>query len=93
MIEAIHPDEFISELISLDPQAVADADESCRQRLRNLAKSVDEFLEILLRQGLTRSLKTLRSTEARQWTYDRIIAYGVGNGAPDPTESCSVKAS
>lgn len=59
-IEAIHPDEFIAELILLDRQAVADAVECCRQRLRNPAKSIDEFLEILLRQGLTRSCNLLR---------------------------------
>ncbi len=59
-VEAVHPDEFIAELILLDFQAVADAVECCRQRLRNPPKSVDEFLEILLGQGLARSCSLLR---------------------------------
>jgi predicted nucleic acid-binding protein len=59
-IEAVHPDDFIADLILLHPQAVADAVECCQQRLRNPPKSVDEFLEILLRQGLTRSCSLLR---------------------------------
>jgi predicted nucleic acid-binding protein len=59
-IEAIHPDDFIADLILLHPQAVANAVDCCRQRLRNPPKSGDEFLEILLRQGLTRSCSLLR---------------------------------
>lgn len=59
-IEAIHPDEFIADLILTYPEEVADVVECCRQRLRNPSKSVDEFLEILLRQGLTRSSSLLR---------------------------------
>jgi hypothetical protein len=59
-IEAVHPDDFIANLILLHPQEVVDAVDCCRQRLRNPPKSVDEFLEILLRQGLTRSCSLLR---------------------------------
>jgi hypothetical protein len=53
---------LIANLILLYPQAVANAVDCCRQRLRNPPKSVDEFLEILLRQGLTRSCSLLRQT-------------------------------
>jgi predicted nucleic acid-binding protein len=59
-IEAVHPDDFIADLILVYPQVVADAVDCCRQRLRNPPRSVDEFLEILLRQGLTRSCSLLR---------------------------------
>jgi hypothetical protein len=59
-IEAIHPDDFIADLILRYPQAVVTAVDCCRQRLRNPPKSVNEFLEVLLRQGLTRSCSLLR---------------------------------
>jgi predicted nucleic acid-binding protein len=38
-IEAQHPDDFVSDLLDLNPHAVRAAAEKCRQRLRNPPKS------------------------------------------------------
>jgi len=59
-IEAQHPDDFISSLLGLSPPKVRDAAEVCRTRLKNPSKSIDEYLEILLKQGLTISVSMLR---------------------------------
>ena len=52
-IEAQHPDLFIADLIDLYPMKIVSAAEICRRRLKNPPKSIDEYLEILLKQGLT----------------------------------------
>lgn len=59
-IEAQHPDDFISDLIDLKPAKVAAAAEMCRKRLKNPPKSVHEYLETLLKQGLSVSVSMLR---------------------------------
>ncbi|MGB8702267.1 MAG: PIN domain-containing protein, partial [Thermosynechococcaceae cyanobacterium] len=48
-----HPDEFISDLIDWQSQVVMVAAETCRKRLKNPPKSVDEYINILLKQDLT----------------------------------------
>lgn len=58
-IEAQHPDIFISHLMDLDRDAVAWAAREQRNRLRNPPKSVEEFLDALLRQGLTQTTTQL----------------------------------
>ncbi len=59
-IEAQHPDIFIADLIDLYPMQVATAAETCRKRLKNPRKSIDEYLEILLKQGITVTTSLLR---------------------------------
>lgn len=59
-IEAQHPDDFISYLLDLQPAQVATAAEICRKRLKNPPKSIDEYLDILLRQQLTITVDMLR---------------------------------
>lgn len=59
-IEAQHPDNFISDLIDLNPFKVAAAAETCQKRLKNPPKSIDEYLEILLKLGLTITVPLLR---------------------------------
>lgn len=59
-IEAQHPDIFIADLIDIHPMRLAAAAEACRKRLKNLPKSIDEYLEILLKQGLTMTTSLLR---------------------------------
>lgn len=59
-IEAQHPDDFISSLLDLSSPTVRDAAEVCRTRLKNPSKSIDEYLEILLKQGLTISVSMLQ---------------------------------
>lgn len=59
-IEAQHPDIFIADLINIYPMRVAAAAETCRQRLKNPPKSIDEYLEILLKQGLPMTISLLK---------------------------------
>ncbi|NER98805.1 MAG: PIN domain-containing protein [Symploca sp. SIO1B1] len=59
-IEAQHPDNFICDLIDLKPTKMITAVKICQQRLRNPPKSINEYLDTLLRQGLTLSVSTLR---------------------------------
>jgi predicted nucleic acid-binding protein len=61
-IEAQHPDRFISDLIDLNSAAVLASAESCRQRLKNPPKLAEEYLEILLKQGLSNSTNSLRQS-------------------------------
>ncbi|GAB4536606.1 MAG: hypothetical protein Tsb0014_24580 [Pleurocapsa sp.] len=59
-IEPQHPDIFIADLIDLYPMKVAIVAETCRKRLKNPPKSIDEYLEILLKQGLTMTVSLLK---------------------------------
>ncbi len=59
-IEAQHPDDFIASLIDLRPLKVASAVQTVRKRLKSPPRSVDEYLETLLRQGLPLSVSMLR---------------------------------
>ena len=59
-IEAQHPDDFISDLIDLKPALVRAAAETCRQRLRNPITSINDYLDTLLKQGLSVSVSMLR---------------------------------
>jgi predicted nucleic acid-binding protein len=59
-IEAQHPDDFILDLIDLNYLKVANAVITCHQRLKNPPKSLDEYLEILLKQGLQNTVKSLQ---------------------------------
>ena len=59
-IEAQHPDDFISDLLDLKPSKVVAAAKICQQRLKNPSKSFEEYLEILLKQGLTVSVSMLQ---------------------------------
>lgn len=59
-IEAKHPDDFIADLIELQPLIVAGEAEVVRQRLKNPPKTFDEYTEILLKQGLQRSVTMLK---------------------------------
>ena len=59
-IEAQHPDEFIMQLINVNPSVVCRAAASQRRTLKRPSRSSEEYLETLLRQGLTRTTKKLR---------------------------------
>ncbi|VEP11522.1 conserved hypothetical protein [Hyella patelloides LEGE 07179] len=59
-IEAQHPDLFIAYLIDLYPLQIANAAETCRKRLKNFPKSIDEYLVILQKQGLTVTTSLLK---------------------------------
>ncbi|MDJ0034177.1 MULTISPECIES: PIN domain-containing protein [Pantoea] len=58
-IEAIHPDEFIADLLDLNQALVLQAVQRQRARLKNPPKSVDEYFDILLKLGLPKTVKAL----------------------------------
>jgi len=59
-LEAQHPDDFLSNLIELAPDAVTAAARMFRPRLKRPPKTIDEYLDILARQGLSESTIMLR---------------------------------
>ena len=63
-LKAQYPDTFAMHLMSLAPADVAETARVQRARLRNPAKSVDEFLAILERQELTQTVAALRPYRA-----------------------------
>lgn len=58
-IEVQHPDEFIDNLFDLDPAAVVAAARKQRHALKHPPIEADRYLEILLKQGLIRTVKNL----------------------------------
>ena len=60
-IEAQHPDEFITHLIDLNQARVCAAAEEQRRSLRHPPKTIEEYLDTLLRQGLPQTTALLRS--------------------------------
>jgi predicted nucleic acid-binding protein len=63
-LSAQHPDDFIVDLIDLHAARVCEAVASHRRSLRNPPKSVDEYLDTLLKQGLTQTVGQLRQWKA-----------------------------
>ncbi|MGH9481714.1 MAG: PIN domain-containing protein [Terriglobales bacterium] len=59
-VEAQHPDEFIAYLLDLSPGLVVAAAQRHRQSLKHPSKSVREYLEMLERETLTRTVAGLR---------------------------------
>lgn len=58
-IEAMHPDEFISDLLDLNLALVLNAVRKARSNLKTPRISVEEYLESLLKSGLPMTVKTL----------------------------------
>lgn len=58
-VEAQHPDEFIDDLFDLDPAAVICAAQRQRRQLKTPPLCVDDYLDILFRQGLVQTVKAL----------------------------------
>jgi predicted nucleic acid-binding protein len=59
------PDAFVLRLLDLAPAAVAAAAEAHRRSLKNPAKTVDEYLQTLQRQGLDHAVSILRDALLR----------------------------
>jgi len=59
-IEVLHPDELISRLFDLDFEVVCAAAKLDRGNLRKPPKSADEYLAVLERQGLPKTVASLR---------------------------------
>lgn len=58
-IEAQHPDEFIDNLFDLDAASVVEAARSQRAQLRHPIIDSDRYLDILRKQGLVQTTKSL----------------------------------
>ncbi len=63
-IEAQHPDLFIDNLFDLDQAAVVEAAQRQRAQLKNPPLDVDQYLDVLLRQGLVQAAKALATYRA-----------------------------
>ncbi len=59
-IQALHPDNFILRLLTIDRKAVCQAAEKQRRRLKNPPKTIDEYLATLEEQGLIQSAALMR---------------------------------
>lgn len=62
-LTAQHPDDFILELIDIHSAKVCQAAANHRRSLRNPPKTVDEYLDTLLNQGLMKSVNTLKQSK------------------------------
>ena len=60
-VEAQHPDEFIVHLLDLNPGMALNFVTRCWKSLKNPPKTADEYLDILLRQGLPETVAGLRA--------------------------------
>ncbi len=59
-IEPQHPDDFILSLFDLAPGLVAGAARDHRESLRNPPKTIEQYLDALVAQGLTQTVSVLR---------------------------------
>jgi predicted nucleic acid-binding protein len=58
-IEPQHPDQFVDVLFNRDPAAVIEAAVKQRASLRKPMMSTEKYLDCLLRQGMTQTVKNL----------------------------------
>lgn len=59
-VEAVHPDEFILDLINLDSTKVCQAAQKQRKTLKNPPLTLSQYLDNLSRQGLSQTATALR---------------------------------
>jgi len=64
-VGAQHPDEFIHHLIDLNPDAVCEAARRQRASLKKPPRTVEEFLQALEQQRLSKTVEFLR----RRWEF------------------------
>jgi hypothetical protein len=62
-IVAKHPDVFISDSIERNPQQVLESVETIRSRLKNPPQTFNNYMEILVKQGLQNSVVMLRDLQ------------------------------
>jgi hypothetical protein len=61
-IESQHPDQFFMHLVKLDQHSFLTAVKTTRLRLKNPPKSIDEYLEVLNKQQLIKTVMLFKST-------------------------------
>jgi predicted nucleic acid-binding protein len=62
-IKAQHPDGFIAELIDREPRRVRVAIQAVQGRLKNPPVSFEDYMDVLMQQGLTTSVSRLRQLQ------------------------------
>ena len=62
-IKAQHPDNFIADLLNLEPRRVIAAIQTIQSRLKNPSVGFDDYMEVLMQQGLTLSVARLRELQ------------------------------
>lgn len=62
-IKAIHPDEFIADMLALSPGHIIQAVQNHRKSLKNPPFNVDDYLGLLLRQKLPETVNALKDFE------------------------------
>lgn len=60
-IEALHPDDFITDLFDLCTPKVIQAMKTQRGRLKNPALTVEEYIQCFAKQGLTNTVRTIQT--------------------------------
>ena len=65
-IEAKHPDDFIVDIIDLNPLKVMSALETARRRFKNPPKTFEEYMEILIKQELPKSVTIFRELHSEE---------------------------
>ncbi|GBO53179.1 hypothetical protein APA_1086 [Pseudanabaena sp. lw0831] len=65
-IEAKHPDDFIVDIIDLNPLKVMTALETARKRFKNPPKTFEEYMEILVKQELPKSVAIFRELHSEE---------------------------
>jgi hypothetical protein len=84
-LAAQHPDDFIFDPLDLHPARVCESAANHRRSLKNPPKTADEYLDTLLKQGLTQAVGLLREWKAafsfslRLITFFASIAETTGN--------------
>jgi hypothetical protein len=63
-ITAKHPDDFIHNLLHLYPARICEAAANHRRSLRNPPKTVDDYLDTMLNQGITQTVAILREMKS-----------------------------
>jgi predicted nucleic acid-binding protein len=63
-LQAQHPDDFIFNLLNSHPAPILNAAMNHRKSLKNPPKTVDEYIDTLLKQGLPKTVKALRDWQA-----------------------------
>lgn len=58
-IEAIHPDDFVADLIDLNAARVIQSVKKIRDRLKKPKMTADEYINSLAKQGLSKTIKFL----------------------------------
>lgn len=58
-VETVSPDDFVCRVTETDPELVCQAVKTLRARLKNPPKSVEEYIDSLRRQGLTKTVAFL----------------------------------